>query len=248
MLVNANDNRVKYQDQLSDVGLAGLRSDQKADRFTAITKQMFEDMKSIYQPLPSDGTAAPEGGKSTGKAVAGFSVTDAQPQDGATPTGYVAPPGPSAGRAANTAANTANTAYQTANPGTINPNAGSASGWIGAIEKAQYEDKKARFDPIENALMQETTYMNPNLAGREIGKAEADTMQTYDNISGSQAIQLGRYGMSLNSDQQTSSDRLNSLGRTGAVIDAANNIRLKLVERNQQIAAGTATNNLASTK
>ena len=126
-----------------------------------------------------------------------------------------------------------------ADPLYVDPDSGKAAGRLGAVTKAQWLDYQTRFVPIENQLMQQTTYDNPSLAGQEIGKAETDTSGTYDNIAGSQAIQLGRYGMNLSPDQQASSDRLNSLGRTGAVVDAANNIRLKLVERNQTIASGT---------
>lgn len=125
-------------------------------------------------------------------------------------------------------------------PGQVDPNYSSAAVRMGEIEKQDWNDYKTRFIPIENALMQQTTYMNPALAGQEIGKAESDTAHTFNNIAGSSAIQLGRYGMSMTADQQASSDRLNSLGKSGAVVDAANNIRLKLVERNQQIASGSS--------
>ncbi|MBW4056821.1 MAG: hypothetical protein HIU83_15765 [Proteobacteria bacterium] len=222
MHVTANDNRLKYQDQLSDGGLAGLQSDQKADRFTTMSRQMWEDQKNrpgwvtIDGTATTDGTAQPAVNASQGSS--GLSTANAV--RGSSPTGITP--------------NASNNYY-------IDPASGTAADRLGAIIKGQYNDKVARFDPIENALMQQTTYMNPNLAGREIGKAEADTMGTYDNIAGSQAIQLGRYGMSMTADQQSSSDRLNALGRTGAVVDAANNIRLKLVERNQQIASGSAT-------
>lgn len=122
----------------------------------------------------------------------------------------------------------------------VDPLSGKAATRQGAITKMQWADYQTRFVPIENQLMNMTTYNNPELAGQEIGKAQADTAGTYDNIAGSQAIQMGRYGMSLSPDQQASSDRINSLGKSGAVVDAANNIRLKLVERNQTIAAGTS--------
>lgn len=252
MLVNTNDNRVKYQNELSDLGLAGLRSDQTADRFTTMSKQMWEDQKSLYQPLPTDAATTRMWGDQT-KREGFVTGTPASTSAAAQPAAGESVGKSVASRAGgstwvDTAPTPAPTPPTATSPYYVNPNAGKASDRLGALEKARYEDKKARFDPIENALMQQTTYNNPNLAGQEVGKAEADTMQTYDNIPGSQAIQLGRYGMSMDADQQTSSDRMNALGRTGAVVDAANNIRLKLVERNQSIAAGTATSNLASTK
>jgi hypothetical protein len=132
------------------------------------------------------------------------------------------------------------------NPTYVDPDEGTAASRLGAIDKAQWTDYQKRFVPIENQLMQMTTYNNPNLAGEEITKAKTDTGDYYDNITGSSAIQMGRYGMSLTGDQQQSSDRLNALGRSGAVVDAANNIRLKLVERNQQIASGSANPNMVA--
>ncbi len=132
-------------------------------------------------------------------------------------------------------------AWVAANPGKVDPGYGSAADRVGAVTKSQWTDYQTRFIPLENQLMNMTTYNNPALAGQEIGKAETDTGKTYDNIAGSSAIQLGRYGMSMSADQQASSDRLNALGKSGAVVDAANNIRLKLVERNQMIASGAST-------
>jgi hypothetical protein len=116
----------------------------------------------------------------------------------------------------------------------------SADGRMAEVTLSQWADYQSRFVPIENQLMNMTTYNNPELAGQEIGRAQADTGNAYDNIAGSSAVQLGRYGMSRTSDQQASNNRLTSLGRSGAVVDAANNIRLKLIERNQTAAAGSA--------
>ena len=131
-------------------------------------------------------------------------------------------------------------------PNHVDPNNGTAASRLGSITKAQWADYQTRFVPIENQLMNMTTYNNKDLAGQEIGQARTDTSKSYDNIAGSQAIQLGRYGMGMNADQQQSSDRLNALGKSGAVVDAANNIRLKLVERNQQIASGSANPNMVT--
>jgi len=121
---------------------------------------------------------------------------------------------------------------------------GDPSAMLGAVTKAQWADYQTRFVPIENQLMNMTTYNNPGLATTEINRAETDAGATYDNISNSPAIQLGRYGMGMTADQQQSSDRLNNIGKAGSVVDAANNIRLKLVERNQMIASGAAPESL----
>lgn len=122
----------------------------------------------------------------------------------------------------------------------VDPYVGRAADRLGAITKAQWEDYQTRFVPIENQLMNMTTYNNPALAGQEIGKAQSQTARSYDNFAQAPAIQLNRYGMTETADQQATSNRLNGLGKTGAVVDAANNIRLKLVERNQLIASGAA--------
>lgn len=131
-------------------------------------------------------------------------------------------------------------AIQIQPPYYVDPHKGSASDRLGAINKAQWEHYKTKFVPIEDRLMNMTTYGNPALAKQEIYSAQADAGATYDNIAGASAVQLGRYGMTRTADQQASSDRLNALGRSGAVVDAANNIRLKLVERNQMVASGSA--------
>jgi len=151
------------------------------------------------------------------------------------------------GITASNSATAATNAANAANPLYVDPNSGTAASRLGALTKAEWSDYQTRYIPIENQLMQQTTYNNPNLAGQEINKAETDTSHTYDNIANSSAIQLGRYGMSMNSDQQASSDRLNALGKSGAVVDAANNIRLKLTERNQQITSGAAQSFAGST-
>lgn len=59
---------------LSDIGLAGLRTDQAADqaadRFTTMTKQMWEDNKARLFPSTTEAAALPADGKSTAKTVA----------------------------------------------------------------------------------------------------------------------------------------------------------------------------------
>lgn len=132
-----------------------------------------------------------------------------------------------------------NEAVSEANPNLVDPYSGKATDKLGAITKQQWADYQSRFVPIENQLMDMTTYNNPDLANQEINRVETDTASAYDNIANASAIQMGRYGISRNADQQQSSDRLSALGKSGAIVDAANNIRLKLVERNQMIASGS---------
>lgn len=108
------------------------------------------------------------------------------------------------------------------------------------VANAEWQDYITRFEPIENALMQQTTYDNPGLAATDIGAAQTQFNQSMNANETSQNQMLSRYGISPSGDYTTANNRLNDLNRQAGLVDAANRITQNLMNQNQQIATGTS--------
>ena len=121
-----------------------------------------------------------------------------------------------------------------------------AANLIGAstaeLIRAQWEDYKQRFRPVENALMQETGYANPQRRGMAIAEGKAAVNSAFDLSAGIDQRNLGRKGMKRTADQQMVYDRLQGLDRAAALTDAEQRIGQLSDDRDRQIAAGGIPN------
>jgi len=115
-----------------------------------------------------------------------------------------------------------------------------ASDDLANVARAEWKDYLARFQPIETALMNQTTYDNPALFDQSIGQAQSAVNTGMNTSQQTQNQLLQRYGESQNGDYKTANDRLNNLNRQAGLVDAANRITQTLIDRNQQIATGAA--------
>ena len=118
-----------------------------------------------------------------------------------------------------------------------------ASQQLANVARAEWKDYLARFKPIENALMNQTTWENPALFDENISQAQSAINTGMDTSAQSQSQLLQRYGIGQTADYKTANDRLNNLNRQAALVDAANRIRQSLVDRNYQIATGSSATN-----
>lgn len=107
-----------------------------------------------------------------------------------------------------------------------------------AITRAQWDDYVARYVPVENRLMDMTTYNNPTLAATEVSDNVAATAGAADLAGGSRTRNLARYGLSQSMQQQTAASRSDAINRSLSAADAANRTRQNLIDRNRLIAVG----------
>jgi hypothetical protein len=107
------------------------------------------------------------------------------------------------------------------------------------VANAEWQDYIQRFEPIENALMQQTTYDNPGLFDQDIGAAQQAIATSAVTNQNSQQQLLQRYGESQIGDYATANARLNNLNTQAGMVDAANRITQNLINQNQQIATGS---------
>lgn len=114
----------------------------------------------------------------------------------------------------------------------------SASQNLADVTRATYEDWRKQYLPIALEMMNQTTYNNPDLVGKEVKSAVGNVESAFKNAQGLQDRTASRYGISFDDRQRAASDRITGLEKSTAVVDAANRIRQKLADRNKQIAAG----------
>jgi hypothetical protein len=106
------------------------------------------------------------------------------------------------------------------------------------ITRAQWADYLNRFAPREDQLLDMATYDNPALARSEIEAAKQTAGQAYDASARMGEQYFSRYGAGAISGQAESQARGNSLGKSAAIVDAANRITQKLIDQNRAIAVG----------
>lgn len=113
---------------------------------------------------------------------------------------------------------------------------------VGALTRAQWEDYKLRFQPMEEQLMNMTSYKNPAVVAAEVDKAKAGAVQASQVAQGVTGRNMARYGLSMNTAQQAAQDRSNQLATSTAAVDAANRARFGITDRNRAIAVGASPN------
>lgn len=108
------------------------------------------------------------------------------------------------------------------------------------LTRAQWEDYKRRFVPIEDELINSTSYANPEVLTKAIGQGKEAVNKTFDVSSEMQNRAIGRYGISQDPAQIALRRRMEGLNRSAAIVDAANRIRQRIADRNREITTGAA--------
>lgn len=104
---------------------------------------------------------------------------------------------------------------------------------LAQLTRQQFFDWFTDFKPYEDELIEYAT--DPTLAGKAMTEAGATVNARFDTLAGSQERRLRGMGMTLNADEQKASDRLMSLSRSVADVDAQNRARDATLARQRAI-------------
>jgi hypothetical protein len=116
---------------------------------------------------------------------------------------------------------------------------GKAAEMGATLTRAQWNDYLARFQPIENALIASTGYMNPSIYTNQVQEGIRKTGTAFDAATGMKNTALSRMGLAPTAEQQAYLNKVNNIGRSAAVVDAANTIRQRIADRDRAIMMGT---------
>lgn len=121
---------------------------------------------------------------------------------------------------------------------------GKASNTQAALARAEFEDYKARFFPLEENLI--GRYNNPELRAQSQQENAAAVNTAFDTDAGVQQRRLSRYGTSLSADQQAAQTRDNQVAKVAALTDVRNLTRGAHADIDQQILSGSSTSSAAA--
>ena len=118
---------------------------------------------------------------------------------------------------------------------------GSARDTQAALARAEWNDYKNRFFPLEENLI--NRYDNANLRNMAMTENHNATNTAFNVDRGVQARRLSRYGTSLSADQQAAQNRENQVSRVAALTDVRNLTRDAYSDIDQQILFGSSSSN-----
>jgi len=121
---------------------------------------------------------------------------------------------------------------------------GSARETQAALARAEWDDYKARFFPLEENLI--NRYNNEGLRNQAIGENVSAVNTAFDTDAGVQQRRLSRYGVSLGADQQSALERNNQVSKVAAVSDVKNLTRGAYADIDQQILSGSSASNASA--
>lgn len=113
---------------------------------------------------------------------------------------------------------------------------------MGALTRAQWADYLARFQPIEDSLMNMTTYNNPGLVAKEVTAATESANTAMGVATQNRGLNRAQYGLTATAGQQTAEARQDNLTGAAATVEAANKTRQNLLDRDRLIAVGGIPN------
>ena len=120
---------------------------------------------------------------------------------------------------------------------------GSARDTQAALARADWNDYKERYYPIEEELI--SRYNNKELVNNAIAENTQAVNTAYDTDEGIQQRRLSRYGVSLSADQQAALDRESQVSRVATLTDTRNLTRDTYADLDEQIMSGTAASTAA---
>lgn len=106
------------------------------------------------------------------------------------------------------------------------------------LARAEYEDYKKRFRPIENELIGQVG--NRSVYNDEVARGRDAVNKTFAQEPGEYQRGLNRYGVNQDASQRKQSTRDFGLGKAKALTESANRTRSRVKDREMQIYAGTA--------
>lgn len=117
---------------------------------------------------------------------------------------------------------------------------GEAARKMASVVRRQWADYLQRFRPYENELMRQTTYENPAVLQQALDDAQSSTLQYFNNVMRERRTALQDFGVREGQDTRQVNERLTQLSKSAALVDAANNIRQRIMDRDREIAFGAS--------
>jgi hypothetical protein len=106
------------------------------------------------------------------------------------------------------------------------------------VARAQWEDYKKRFMPLEDALMNQTVYGNPAIVEQSITAAMPRVDSAINLGQKAQTRRLEMMGQNVTPEARAELDKTWGNQRTLARVDAANQIRQNIAARSRELAFG----------
>ena len=104
----------------------------------------------------------------------------------------------------------------------------------------QYSDYQRRFQPLENQLMGQTMYTNPNLVNDEIAQGQGFVNNAFSTQAAQHQRSLQSFGLAPDQRTQQANNISSAIGRSASIVDAANRIRQNVTDRSRAIISGGA--------
>ncbi|WP_423820820.1 hypothetical protein V5738_10815 [Salinisphaera sp. SPP-AMP-43] len=104
------------------------------------------------------------------------------------------------------------------------------------LARAQYDDYKSRFVPVENEVIDSVG--NRQTYADNVNRAAGAVSQGYETSAGEYQRGLSRYGVTPTDDQVANQKRQMGLSAAAATAEAANRARTSTKNRNMQILGG----------
>lgn len=120
----------------------------------------------------------------------------------------------------------------------LNSNDQSASKLLAALSRAQWEDYKARFDPVLDELIAKAT--DPNAPEVAADRAAAQVKTSFNNAERGLDLEQSRLGLNLTPEQEAVQNRRLSLARAGTAVNAANEARIAKQDDQDRLKSGQA--------
>lgn len=111
---------------------------------------------------------------------------------------------------------------------------------MAAVTRARWEDVKNNYLPIEDDVMQQLTFMNPEMVTGSIESAQATATEAMANMAGVRERNISRYGMNQTAEQKEATSAGDALGSSLAGVNAANTTRAGLLDRDKDIMMGSS--------
>lgn len=122
----------------------------------------------------------------------------------------------------------------------VNPFNTDAQGRMSDLIESRYDFIKEKSEPLESALFKYSSYDNHELYNNYVSEAIPKVQQSLQQERGLMDRTLAATGSSFSDQESVLRDKLTSLQSQESITQAANQIRTRLKDREQQIAFGSA--------
>lgn len=126
--------------------------------------------------------------------------------------------------------------------GLINPYSGTPPDIAAKLLNAQFAEWESTFKPIEQYLLSQVSFNNPEVLTTAVGKAKTAAEQSTGTMSGVLERMNKSQGVQVTPEQQQVSKRLLNLATASNVASAANNARENVRTQDEQILLGVTPN------